>query len=181
MNISENIRWIMSDTAGWKLYTNRSYTAKIQKGDPDRIYNVPDQPGVVYNFFEDAYEKVSASNYVVTGAAGEMWPIGAGALPKYDIAPSAITSEPQSVNTIELDTVYAAIRIPVDTQFTLETDYGEKAILNGNHAHIDHAEGDYVLVTAKYADGRYRPDFTDCGRIVNGTIFNTLYKSAAES
>lgn len=175
MNISENIHWIMESHA-WELVTNRSYRAKIQKADPNRIYNVPDQPGVVYNCLEDAYEKVG-THYVVTGAAGEMWPIGEGALRKYRVAPEQITQEPLAVDTVELGDVYAAIRIPLETKFTLEVDYGEKALLHGNRDGIGHGDGDWVLVAAKRMDdGSYVPDFTDSGRVVNGAIFEILYK-----
>ena len=58
MKISDNIRWILENGAEWTLFTNRSYPAKIQLADPQQIYNVPGQPGVVYNILEDAYEKV---------------------------------------------------------------------------------------------------------------------------
>ncbi|MBQ8079866.1 MAG: hypothetical protein IJ236_07930 [Oscillospiraceae bacterium] len=176
MNISENIRWITGTNEGWALYTNRSYRARIQKADPDRIYNVPDTPGVVYNILDDSYEKVGSTGYVVTGAAGEMWPIGEGALRKYKVSPEEITSDPMPVDTVELDTVFAGIRIPVETTFTLEVDYGEKALLKGNRPDIAHGDGDYVLVAAKLCDGRYVPDFTDSGRVVNGAIFDILYK-----
>lgn len=47
MNISENIRWITEFPAQWKLYTNKSYRAKIQTADSQRVYNVDDKPGVV--------------------------------------------------------------------------------------------------------------------------------------
>lgn len=176
MNISENIQWITGSEAQWSFFTNKSYQAKIQKADPDRIYNVENQPGVVYNCLEDAYEKVSQGGYVVTGAAGEMWPIGAGALKKYQIQPEDITEEPQEVATVELDTVFAAIRIPDDTEFTLEVDYGERAVLNGNRTGIAHGSGDYVLIAAKCIDGKYMPDFEDSGRIINGAVFDILYK-----
>lgn len=176
MNISENIQWITNVPTQWKFYTNRSYQAQIQTADPQRVYNVPDKPGIVYNCLEDAYEKVGDIGYVVTGIAGEMWPIGEGAVKKYNIEPSKIKSEPIPVNTVELDTVYAAIRIPKDTQFMLEVDYGEKAILRGNHSGIEHGDGDYVLVAAKLNDGEYQPDFDDCGRVVNGAIFDKIYK-----
>lgn len=176
MNISENIQWIENSAEQWRLYTNKSYTARIQKADPNKVYNVPDHPGVVYNFFEDAYEKVCETGYVVTGAAGEMWPIGRGSLRKYDILPENITDEPQDVDTVELDTVYAAIRIPHDTEFSLEADYGEKALLRGNRSGIAHADGDYILIAAKLVGGKYVPDFADSGYIVNGTIFDKLYK-----
>lgn len=176
MNISENIQWIISAPTQWKFYTNRSYRAKIQIADSQQVYNVPDQPGVVYNCLEDSYEKVGNTGYVVTGIAGEMWPIGEKAVMKYNIHPHDITAETTEVDTIELDTVYAAIMIPNDTQFTLEVDYGEKAVLKGNRSGIEHGDGDYVLVNSKLVDGKYLPDFEDNGRVVNGAIFSELYK-----
>lgn len=176
MNISENIRWITSGPALWRFYTNRSYRAKIQTADSQRVYNVADTPGVVYNCLEDAYEKVGDSGYVITGIAGEMWPIGEKAVKKYNVDPDIIKAEPMEVDTVELDTVYAAIMIPSDTMFTLEVDYGEKAVLRGNRLGIDHGDGDYVLVAAKFENGIYIPDFDDSGRIINGAIFEKLYK-----
>ena len=176
MNISKNIRWIISTPTLWRFYTNRSYQAKIQTADSQRVYNVADKPGVVYNCLEDAYEKVGDSGYVVTGLVGEMWPIGEKAVKKYNVDPKNITAEPMEVDTVELDTVYAAIMIPSDTMFTLEVDYGEKAVLRGNRFGIDHGDGDYVLVAAKLVNGIYIPDFDDSGRIINGAIFEKLYQ-----
>ena len=92
MKISENIQWITDSSAQWKLYKNKSYRAQIQTADPQRIYNVPGKPGVVYSCLGDAYETVGSSGFVVTGIAGEMWPIGTGAIRKYNIDPDRITS-----------------------------------------------------------------------------------------
>ena len=177
MNISANIQWITSDSTRWKFYTNKSYRAKIQIADSQQIYNVAGKPGVVYNYLEDAYEKVGDTGYVITGIAGEMWPIGENAVKKYNVDPETITSEPMEIDTVELDTVYAAIMIPTDIHFTLEVDYGKKAVLHGNRPGIEHGDGDFVLVVAKLVNGKYLPDSNDNGRIVNGTIFNNLYKS----
>lgn len=176
MNISENIQYITECTEKWELFTNKSYTARIQKANVNREYNVPGKKGVVYNILEDSYEPVNDGNYIVTGAAGEMWPIGEGALKKYAIRLEEITEEPQEAATIEMDTVYAGIRIPADVPFTLETDYGEKALLKGNRPGIGHDSGDYVLVAAKLLGGRYVPDFSDSGRIVNGEVMPIIYK-----
>lgn len=176
MNISENIKYIFNIPDQWELYTNKSYIARIQRSDVNREYNVPGKKGIVYNFFEDAYEKVSENGYIITGTEGEMWPIGVGSLGKYDIDPEKITFEPQSVRTMETDTVYAGICIPSELIFTLETNYGEKALLKGNRPEIGHGAGDFVLVAAKNNDGKYVPDFSDSGRIVNGIVFHKLYK-----
>lgn len=176
MNISENIKWITDDFTMWKYYTNRSYRAKIQIADSQQVYNIPDKPGVVYNYLEDAYEKVEDAGYVITGIAGEMWPIGEKALKKYNVESENISSVPIEVETIELDTVYAAIMISKEEEFTLEVDYGKKAILHGNRPSIDHGDGDYILVRTKQENGKWLPDFDDNGRIINGAIFDKLYK-----
>ncbi len=57
-----------------------------------------------------------------------------------------------------------------------ENDTLRLRILHGNRPTLDHGEGDYILVAAKQVDGTYLPDFSDSGRIVNGTIFDTLYQ-----
>lgn len=176
MNITENIRYITENPEKWKLFTNRSYMARIQKADPERVYNVRNQKGVVYNQFEDAYEKVNGGNYIITGVAGEMWPISAKNLPKYKINPEDITSETQSVMTVETETVLAGIRIPVGIEFMLEVDYGEKSWLKGNRPDTEHGRGDWILVNTKLIGGKYVPDFSDSGRIVNGSIFEMIYK-----
>ena len=175
MNISKNIQWITSVPEQWNLYRNRSYQVKLQKADVSHIYHEGGEPGVVYNYLERSYEKVNENGYVVTGLMQEMWPIGPGALKKYDIDPDAITNEPQLVSTRETDTVYAAIRIPEEIGFALETDYGEKAWLKGNAQDVPHDGGDFVLVCARLENGRYVPDFEDGGRIVNGHVFDKLY------
>ncbi len=176
MNISENIWWITNGSVQWKLYKNRSYRAQIQRADPQRIYNVPGMPGVVYNFLDDAYEKVAASGYVVTGVKGEMWPINKETVKKYRVDPDEITAEPTPVDTVELDTVYAGVMIPADTQFTLEVVYGERAVLHGNSPGAEHGCGDYILFPAKQFGGEYLPDFNNSGRIVNGSVFDILYQ-----
>ena len=176
MNISENIQWITNGSVQWKLYKNRSYRAQIQRADPQRVYNVPGRPGVVYNFLDDTYEKVSETGYVVTGICGEMWPIDKGTVIKYRVDPDEITAQPTAVDTVELDTVYTAIMIPREIPFTIEVDYGEIAVLHGNNPGVDHGSGDYVLVAAKLVNGAYQPDFSDAGRMVNGAVFDQLYK-----
>lgn len=175
MNISTNISYILKPDIKWLLFTNRSYTAKIQKADRNRLYNT-DQPGIVYNILEDSYAPVG-TGYVVTGVAGEMWPIGESALSKYDISKENITSEPQDVQTKETGTIMAGVQIPVNITFQLQTDYGEEVWLTGNRNGIDHGTGDWVLVSTKETEhGLLVPDFTDSGRIINGAIIEKLYR-----
>ena len=176
MNISKNVMYIMNDVNLWKNYTNRSYKVKVQKADKNKIYNVAGQPGIVYNIFEDSYAKVNENGLVVTGVAGEMWPIGEKALKKYNVTLEQLNYEPLEVETVQTGIVFCGVLIPKETVFTLEANYGEKVILKGNSPAIEHGEGDYILVAAKLENGRYIPDFTDSGRVVNGTIFEKLYK-----
>lgn len=176
MNITENVKYITENPQKWGLFTNRSYMAQIQKADPERIYNIPDKKGFVYNQFEDSCEKVNSRNYIITGVAGEMWPINEKNLPKYKVNPEDITYEPQNVMTVETGAVLAGIQIPADIEFMLEVDYGEKSWLKGNHHGIEHGEGDWILVNTTLVNGIYVPDFSDSGRIVNGSIFEKIYK-----
>ena len=96
---------------------------------------------------------------------------------KFNVSIDQLSLEPVEVDTIETGTVFCDVQIPVETEFTLEADYGEKVVLKGNHPKIEHGNGDFVLVAAKLEDGKYVPDFSDSGRIVNGTIFEKLYKA----
>ena len=177
MKISENIQYIISSKNIWFLYTNKSYRAIIQKADKNKVYNVAGKPGIVYNFFEDSYAKVTDYGFVVTGILGEMWPIDRSTINKFNVSIDQLSLEPVEVDTIETGTVFCGVQIPVETEFTLEADYGEKVVLKGNHPKIEHGNGDFVLVAAKLEDGKYVPDFSDSGRIVNGTIFEKLYKA----
>lgn len=176
MNISGNIMYILNDVSLWQTYTNKSYKAKVQKADKNRIYNVEGRAGIVYNVFEDSYAEVNENGLIVTGVAGEMWPIGESALKKYNVTPEQLDYEPLEVDTVETGAVFFGVLIPKNIEFTLETDYGVKVVLKGNRPDIEHGEGDYVLVASKQENGKYVPDFTDSGRIVNGTIFDKLYK-----
>ena len=177
MNISKNIQYILADNSLWSLYTNKSYKAKIQKADKTKTYNVERKPGIVYNVFEDSYAEVDEGGLVVTGVAGEMWPIGESALKKYNVSIDQLSFEPIEVNTVETGDVFCGVQITVETEFTLETDYGIKVILKGNRPEIEHGNGDFILVSAKLKNGMYVPDFSDSGRVVNGIIFDKLYKA----
>ncbi|MBQ8959959.1 MAG: hypothetical protein IJ071_01935 [Ruminococcus sp.] len=176
MIISDNISYILDSPELWSRFRNRSYTAKIQRSDRERIYNVPGKKGVVYNYLEDSYEPVSEGGFIVTGALGELWPIGSGSFAKYGISRTDVGFEPVEVRTLEQDTVYAAVQIPEQVQFTLETDYGERALLRGNRPGIAHGDGDWVMVFAREENGVFLPDFSDSGRIVNGRSMSILYR-----
>ena len=174
MKISDNIHYILTSD-NWSLFTNKCCRVSIQKGHISAIYNVPEKPGIVYNYLEDCFEPINDSCYVITGIAGEMWPVSLLAISKYKISADQITDEPQEVYTVPTGTVYAGICIPSSIPFTLEVDYGQTCILKGNRKGIGHSSGDWILLPAKLSAGRYLPDFQDAGRIINGTIFNQLY------
>ncbi|HOR21696.1 MAG TPA: hypothetical protein PLY43_03130 [Ruminococcus sp.] len=176
MKISDNISYITEAPEKWSLFRNRSYTAKIQRSDPQREYNVPGKKGVVYNYLEDSYEPVSEGGFIVTGALGEVWPIGESSFGKYGIDKTDVGFEPVEVRTIQWDTVYAAIQIPAEIQFTLEVNYGERALLHGNRPGISHGSGDWVMVFARKEGQIFLPDFTDSGRIVNGRAMPIIYR-----
>ena len=112
----------------------------------------------------------------MTGVSGEMWPIPVSAVSKYDINPEYINEVPVKVRTIETGDIFMGMRIPESEKFWLEVNYGKKSVLNGNADGIEHADGDYILIRAKYEGGRYCPDFNDSGKIINGKIFSCLYR-----
>ena len=176
MIVSPNIRRLLDDNAGWSLYRNRSVTVRLQKADPQTVYNVPGRPGVVYNFPEDAYADVDENGAVVIGLLGEMWPVPASVLPKYGVTPDRLGDRPIRSTTRETDEVFCALQVPDETVFTLTVSGSIQTVLTGNRPGIGHGGGDYLLVLAKSENGRYVPDFSRSGRIVNGTIFDRLYK-----
>ncbi len=177
MQISDSVQWIFSPQLRWGCFRNRPYRAMIQLAEPGRIYNVPGQPGVVYNTLEDSYAQVSPGGYIITGLLGEMWPIGPESLGKYDILPEQIQAEPQPVMTRPLPDLYAGILIPKETAFDVTAHYGEKTtVLHGNRPGIAHGCGDWVLVTTEEVNGTVRPRFAGNGRIINGILFPKIYR-----
>ena len=180
MEISrELIEFLGTPGLVWRFCRNRSYTARIQRGDPEREYNIPDRPGVVYNFLEDSCAPVFEGCFIVTGALGEQWCIGPGSVGKYGLAPEDIGFEPVEVQTREVPDLYAFIIVPEDTEFSVRTDYGEKVWLRGNRPGIPHGGGDIFLLRALEQNGSRGPDMEDCGRIVNGELFPRIYKEVA--
>ena len=181
MRISENIRTLTENRTAWRLYRNRCYSVLLQRADPERVYNVQGRPGIVYNYLEDAFEPVGEGQYIATGLLGEMWTLPAAALGKYRIDPMLLTDTPQKTETVETDTVYTGLRIPAQIPFTLVVHYGAEALLHGNRSGVPHGDGDMILLPAvRDAEGEWIPDPADSGRIVNGSIFDRLYRPYAE-
>ena len=149
---------------------------KICAADKNRIYNVKDRPGMVYNYLEDSYAPVCEGGIVITGIVGEMWTAGKNALEKYCVPADELGYEPAETLTVPTDKIMFGIMIPRDICFTLEADYGEKALLTGNRPGIEHGRGDYILISSAVRNGRAEPDFSDSGRIVNGMIFEKVYR-----
>ncbi len=150
----------------WKQYHRKQYYVQIQKAKSDRIYNVKDKVGVVYNFLEDVEALIDGYDYIVTGVAGEMWPIHKAALCGYEIDNiDSIGIEPKQYKSKARDITYMAVCIPVKHKFQIQLESG--TILNGNTEGVEHATGDYILYTSLD-----KKDF----RIINGNIFDQMYE-----
>lgn len=180
MQISQSIRWILDPQTRWGIFRNRPYRAYVQIADPEQVYNVAGRPGVVYNYLEDACEPVSPGGYVITGAVGEMWPIGPESIEKYDISPADVTAEPQPAMTRAMPALWAGVMIPAETEFTVTAQYGDQeTVLTGNRPGIPHGRGDWVLVRTVTENGIVRPDLTGSGRVINGKSFGVIYRPVA--
>lgn len=178
MEISENIGWVREPGAEWVLCRNRSWRALVQRGDPEREYNVPGRPGEVYNFMEDSISFARPGGIVVTGLMGEMWAVNGESTAKYTDDPESLGDEPRPLMTRELAGTFAAIRIPAGTEFSVKTAWG--GVLNGNRPGIGHGQGDMLLVGTREENGRTVPDLESDGRVVNGEIFDLLYRRDGE-
>lgn len=157
----------VSDTGNWQEFQRKPYQVKIEKAFPDKIYNVPEKPGVVYNILEDCEESILKADYVVTGLMGEMWLISCKDLCGYEVNEVEIEVTPKLVYTKSGDRTYYGVRIPLDTAFSVETLKYGKLKGNANQDRVPHGEGDYIICTSFDAG-----DF----RIVNGQIFHKMYE-----
>lgn len=159
--------------AGWNYLKNpkavqlckkRRYQVQIQRGDSNKVYNVPDRPGMVYNHLEDSYEQVLDGMYVITGLLGEMYPVTREVLANYEVEPEDLKDIPVLIWTKPGVEQFEAVRIPVEIPF--EVEIPEIGILYGNSPKSSHGEGDYLLRSVGSEDFR----------IVNGTLFHRIYE-----
>lgn len=158
---------VIENKANWQKWRKRIYPVKIQKAIKDKIYNVPGKAGVTYNFLEACEQSLENAAYIVTGLAGEIWPITEKDLDSYDAKPEDIGIEPKEFYTRPNGKIYFGIQIPVQTLFSLETKYFGVLHGNANAYEISHGKGDYILCTS-FDSGNFR--------IVNGHIFDKMYE-----
>ena len=125
------------------------------------------EPGTeCYNYLEDnEYVTDSDRCFIVTGTAGEQWPINGDKLKsKYGIDPDSIeVGERVSASvTGGGNEVYA---VKTTDQVLIETAWGDTLIANRNG--IPHGDGDMLVSTS--------PDFTGDVWVVNGEVFEVTY------
>lgn len=156
----------VADTGNWQAFQRKPYQVQIQKALPDKIYNVSEKPGVVYNILEDCEESIAEADYVVTGLMGEMWPISRKDLCGYEVDETAIDETPKPVYTKSGDRTYYGVKIPLEADFFVETSKYGKLRGNAKPDKIPHGEGDYIICSS-FAEGDFR--------IVNGQIFDKMY------
>ena len=165
--INEGYKAILENKENWQKWRKRIYPVKIQKAVKDKIYNVPGKAGVTYNFLEDCEQSLENAAYIVTGLAGEIWPITEKDLASYEVNPEDIGIEPKEFYTKPNGKEYFGIKIPADVTFSVETKHF--GVLNGNaNGHkIPHGTGDYILCTSFDSENF---------RIVNGHVFDKMYE-----
>lgn len=140
-----------------KRFESGSYTVSVEKAEPGTE---------CYNYLEDnEYVTDSDRCFIVTGTAGEQWPINGDKLKsKYGIDPDSIeVGERVSASvTGGGNEVYA---VKTTDQVLIETAWGDTLIANRNG--IPHGDGDMIVSTS--------PDFTGDVWVVNGEVFEGTY------
>lgn len=140
-----------------KRFESGSYTVSVEKAEPGTE---------CYNYLEDnEYVTDSDRCFIVTGTAGEQWPINGDKLKsKYGIDPDSIeVGERVSASvTGGGNEVYA---VKTTDQVLIETAWGDTLIANRNG--IPHGDGDMLVSTS--------PDFTGDVWVVNGEVFEVTY------
>ncbi len=148
----------------WRVFLRRAYTVFIRRADPGRVYNVPGEPGVVYNAFEDCYARVSEGGCVVTGVCGELYPVGPELLAQYDCETLPVGDEPVRCVRRQDGRLWRAVQIPLRVPYRIRLDDGN--VLKGNAPGVGHGEGDWIVCS----DGAQ--DY----RSVNGLQFPLLFE-----
>lgn len=150
----------------WKCAHKRVHEVTIQAANEKRNYNVEGKKGVVYNKLLQEELEVSGYQYVITGVAGEMYPIYKSELINFEVDDTQkIGVKPQRIFTKANHIDYYAIQIPVEYKFEIKLASGK--ILEGNTDGIEHGQGDYIICTSFE-----RRDY----RIVKGNLFDKLYE-----
>ena len=142
-----------------RAYDPSSYDVKIEKVAPGTK---------VHNKLENA-DYVTDENrcFVVTGTAGEQWPVNGDKLKnKYGIDPDTVEEGEQTVAHVNggSDGIWA---VPVTGNHKIETSWGD--VLETNAAGVEHGDGDYIVSNT--------PDFSDAW-VVNGAVFGNTYEES---
>lgn len=140
-----------------KRFESGSYTVSVEKAEPGTE---------CYNYLEDnEYVTDSDRCFIVTGTAGEQWPINGDKLKsKYGIDPDSIEVGERVSASVNGggNEVYA---VKTTDQVLIETAWGDTLIANRNG--IPHGDGDMIVSTS--------PDFTGDVWVVNGEVFEGTY------
>jgi hypothetical protein len=162
----EAAEYSLPEYADWRVFRRRRYTVWIRRADETRVYNVPGEPGVVYNFLEDSREHVRSGGYVVTGLCGELYPIGPEMLAQYSFEALPDGDEPVPCVRRQDGGLWRAVRIPASVPYCIRLDDGNVA--KGNAPGVSHGEGDWIVCS----DGARN------FRSVNGLLFDRLFEEA---
>lgn len=140
-----------------KRFESGSYTVSVEKAEPGTE---------CYNYLEDnEYVTDSDRCFIVTGTAGEQWPINGDKLKsKYGIDPDSIEVG-ERVNASVAGGGNEVYAVKTTDQVLIETAWGDTLIANRNG--IPHGDGDMIVSTS--------PDFTGDVWVVNGEVFEGTY------
>lgn len=140
-----------------KRFESGSYTVSVEKAEPGTE---------CYNYLEDnEYVTDSDRCFIVTGTAGEQWPINGDKLKsKYGIDPDSIEVG-ERVSTSVAGGGNEVYAVKTTDQVLIETAWGDTLIANRNG--IPHGDGDMIVSTS--------PDFTGDVWVVNGEVFEGTY------
>ena len=145
-----------------RSYDPSSYDAKIEKVEPGTK---------VHNKLENS-DYVTDENrcFVVTGTAGEQWPVNGDKLKsKYGLDPESIKDGESTTAHVNggSDGIWA---VPVTGNHKIETSWGD--VLETNAAGVEHGDGDYIVSNS--------PDFSDTW-VVNGAVFGNTYEESEDN
>ena len=145
-----------------RAYDPSSYDVTIEKVAPGTK---------VHNKLENS-DYVTDENrcFVVTGTAGEQWPVNGDKLKsKYGIDPDTVKEGEQTIAHVNggSDGIWA---VPVTGNHKIETSWGD--VLETNAEGVEHGDGDYIVSNT--------PDFSDTW-VVNGSVFGNTYEESDDN
>ena len=145
-----------------RSYDPSSYDVKIEKVAPGTK---------VHNKLENSdYMTDDERCFVVTGTAGEQWPVNGDKLKsKYGLNPESIKDGESTTAHVNggSDGIWT---VPVTGNHKIETSWGD--VLETNAAGVEHGDGDYIVSNS--------PDFSDTW-VVNGAVFGNTYETSEDN